>query len=149
MTYYTVARSELTRQIKSCLMDRTKFIILPPAHMAGQVVSIIVSGGVDGFSVYADIGRDEVIFFKNTLEVHLIERYVPASFVILIPKTVSAELLGEVLGQEIPQDGSNDIIALSGESGEIAWPSIFLEVMDQVDPQFSAGIRASKLDDGK
>ena len=58
-----------------------------------------------------------------------------------MPKTVSAAQVGELLGQEIPEDGSQDVLNLT-EDGELTYPMLFIDALDVDDPLGAATLRA-------
>jgi hypothetical protein len=69
---------------------------------------------------------------------------VPYAAVGTVPKTVPARTLSDVLGQDIPDDGSRDLIFLHGEEGEpIVWPPLFADALAVVDPAAAATIHVN------
>jgi hypothetical protein len=64
---------------------------------------------------------------------------VPMTAVVLVPKTVSAELLGAALGPDVPTDGSRDVLILGeGEDFPVTWPLLVVDALALVNTAAAA-----------
>jgi hypothetical protein len=121
-----VPRADAVRAIAAHVADRTAFVIsVPPALLESAAYCLRSIAACD---CYLDNGLDAVFRLSG--------EYVPlaevmaallptamTSAVFTVPKTVSAATLSQALqGQEIPADGSQDLVLLHSAENRVEFP---------------------------
>ncbi|GAA2347238.1 hypothetical protein [Dactylosporangium salmoneum] len=135
-------------RIADCYADRTAFIVL-----AGLNLDLHVARRLDPFAAWTAyvINTSGMVLVTGDLQL-LIAQSTLADIVgaqsitmFTVPKTVPARKLSKALGQEIPTDGSRDILICSAPGEPIVWPMVFVEVLRRVDPKAAASLEANDL----
>ncbi|MBF9073167.1 hypothetical protein [Streptacidiphilus fuscans] len=136
-----ISREEATQNIAAALKNKTHFIATVPPGMAGEAAELLE--GLPGFLIILDQGTDLVLATSSASVVAATDTLTPrqSAAVALVPKTVGTAAISECFGQEIPDDdGSQDILNLS-DGGEVAYPTLFIDAVDLVDPLGAAQMR--------
>lgn len=146
MTTATVSRAAAIRDIADALADRTSFVVTVPPGMVTGIAAALVD--VPLWTVLLDNGLDTVLRLVDTHDFTAAVTVgaalgLPLAGVVLVPKTVPAELLGGAIGQAVPADGSRDLLVIGDPAtGPIAWPRLFVDALARVDPAGAAQLRA-------
>ncbi|RAG81762.1 hypothetical protein DN069_31165 [Streptacidiphilus pinicola] len=135
-----ISREEAAQSIATALKDHTHFIATVPPGMAGDAAELLE--GLPGFVMMLDQGMDTVLTTSSAAIVAATDGLAArqSAAVALVPKTVGTTAISECFGQEIPDDGSQDILNLS-DDGDVAFPTLFIDAVDLVDPLGAAQMR--------
>lgn len=134
-------------EIAGHIADRTAFIVsVPPALTASAAGRL---AAIRDCRWYADNGEQVIVLAGRGIAMAAaLDALAPgsAACVAVIPKTVSAGRLSRVLGQEIPADGSQDLIVLKpGRRGPFETPVLLVQALDQVYPGTAAAYEAADV----
>lgn len=145
MTTTVIGRPAAVHQIAAPLADRSAFVIVTPPDLVADIAPRL--GRLPtGWTAYLDNGTPVVVATGEPKAIALMAALsLPGGItaVVTVPKTVPAVMLTEAVGQEVPADGSQDLIMLhSGWNRPIIWPMLFVDALEQVDPRATAQIRA-------
>ncbi len=154
MTTTTLTREQAVTRISAPIADRFAYVILttPDALTAGLPERLTLLP--PGWLAYLDRGDDCVLETDNAGAISLAAALFPVAVIITVPKTIPASVLSEALGQEVPPDGSQDLIMLTTDLEKACgwpgperqvWPEIFLDALDRVDPDMVSAIRAAAI----
>lgn len=134
------AVDDLTAAIRGC----THYLIVTPPAAVATVAERL--DGIPGWTAYVDSGTPVVLRTGLGTAVAMTAALTTSVAVILVPKSVPAATLTEVLGQDIPADGSQDLVLIHGPDGDpIVWPLLFLDAIGAVDPAAAAQIHAEAI----
>jgi hypothetical protein len=107
---------------------------------------------VPGWTGYLDLGLPTVLRVhlsqaqKKTLLPVLVSLVGAAcTAVFTVPKTVPAVTLGTALGQQLSDDGSQDILVIHEPGPATVWPTLFVDALALVDPASAAQLHANDL----
>ncbi|MET8134663.1 hypothetical protein ABZV24_22370 [Streptomyces sp. NPDC005251] len=140
-THDFLARDTAVHQIAQHIADRDAYLVTcPPTTLP------ILSRALDSlpaWSAYLDNGTGAVLRTDRAGALLVADLLMETAGVLVVPKTVPAVELGQVVGQDIPADGSQDLVVLMPPGGEpIFWPLLFIDALDIVDPTVAAQLRA-------
>ncbi len=140
-----LGRAEAVDAIASAIADRDAFVIIVPPTLVTALAAPL--GDVPAWTAYVDNGTPMVLTTTDAAALSIVDLLgVPAAAVVTVPKTVPATVLTQAIGQEVPADGSQDIVLLADpETGFMVWPVLFLDALAKVDPKAAAAIRATDL----
>lgn len=144
----TVFRDVAVTDIAARLADRDAFVLLGQPDATRAIGERIDQAG--DWTCYIDNGTDNVLRINDLTRLALATTVtatlgLPTVAVFLVPKTVPAKVLADALGQEIPADGSRDIIGLYEREHPLIWPMMFVEALERVDPQAALVLHANAL----
>ena len=140
-----VPREAAVREIAGHIADRDAFIIgVPPGALA---FATKVLRKLDGSACYLDIGVPVVTVLRSpnlgeAADMAATQMPGTAIAVYTIPKTIPARHLSRLVGRDIPADGSQDLIMLQ-DCEAANWPTLLLDAIGRVDPQFAATMYAN------
>lgn len=141
----TVARAEAVAVLAGRYESRDAYLVTAgPDELAAAMKRL---GGVPGCTCWLDNGTDTVLTFTGDVIAMLpvlmdtLPSQVPLCGVLAIPKTISASDISAALGQDIPADGSQDLILLAPpDTGEITWPLCLVQAIARSDPRAAADL---------
>lgn len=143
-----IARAEAVRAIAAHVADRTAFVIsAPPAMLEGAARCLRKIGTGD---CYMDNGL-HAVFLLSGEYVALAEGMAgllpgTTAAVFTVPKTVSAATLSQALqGQEIPANGSQDLVLLHSDENRVEFPRLLAEALALVDPDVAMQLAANDI----
>lgn len=137
-------RETAVRRIGDALADRTAFVItMPPG-----TVSVLAArlSPVPAWCAYLDNGTPTALATSDPTCLRTAAALAPMVGVLIVPKTVPATQLSDVVGQVVPADGSQDVVILTASSrtgSPVFWPLLFIDAVSRVDPQLAAQLRAA------
>jgi hypothetical protein len=133
-----IPRHTAVRRIADHLADRDSFVItLGPATIPAVRTTL---DQIPTWTLYLDSGLADVTR-TNQLEQLLRAELFPTAGVLTVPKTVPAHILRAVVGQALPDDGSQDVVILQNPDGTVDWPALFVDAVELVNPAIAAGLR--------
>lgn len=139
-----IPRESAVRRIAAHIADRDAFIVVVPPGLLDTLAAGLVD--VPDWTGYADNGTRMVLRTDQPGALLVVEAVSVATAVVIVPKTVPAGVLAEALGQEIPADGSQDLVLLhEDERGPLIWPRLFVDALEIVDPAVAAHLHANDL----
>ena len=135
-----IDRDDAVAAIAGAIADRHSFVIVAPPDTVAGLAGCLTT--VAGWTGYLDNGTPTVLCTDQPAAATVLDGLaVPTAMVVTVPKTVPAATLGEALGQEIPADGSQDLVLLCGdEEGPLVWPLLFVDALAPVDPRAAAAL---------
>lgn len=143
-----ISHATATDRIANHYADRTAFIVLAGLNLDLQIATRLST--LSAWTAYAIDAAGQVMV-TNDLPM-LIARAaladligVPSITLFTVPKTVPAADLGKALGQDVPDDGSRDVIMCSKPDAPIAWPMVFVDALRKVDPAAAMALDAQDL----
>lgn len=135
-------------RIGNHLADRDSFILVtkPGCELwaARQLATLA------HWTVYS-VDTNGLVFITSDLAAYIVRVVATEVFggttaaVFVVPKTVPARALSKVLGQDIPADGSRDIIVHAEPGETMALPMIFVDAIRHVDPRMAAQFEANAV----
>lgn len=138
-----ISRATAVQQIADHIADRDHYVITaPPEALAALAQTLRL---VDTWAGYLDNGAGMILRTDRPGVLAISNLLAPAVGVITVPKTVPAAVLTEALGQEVPDDGSQDIVILMPGGPPAYFPLLFVEALDIVDPRTAAQLRAHHI----
>lgn len=145
----SVSRADAVVQLAAHIRDRKAYVIAAGPVQVQSAVSRL--GDIRQCAAYFDQGTDTVMTVTGPALSVMAEVIGVADFpvtgVLVVPKTVSAARLSRALANDIPADGSRDMITLTSQDGKmIAWPTLFVDAVEHVDPQAAQDIRIAERD---
>lgn len=142
MPYY-LSRTDAADVISESITTGTEYVITVPPNLIqelGQSLDLIPE-----WTAYLDNGTSAVMVTKEAGALTIVHLLAVAAAVVVVPKTVAPDQLSKAVRQEIPADGSQDLLILhEGEGDPIVWPVLFVEALAIVDPDAAARIRAEE-----
>lgn len=136
-------RCAAIREIAAAVADRTSFLLFPPRNAAVDMADAL--RGIEWVALL-DNGQDTILRTQQPGAVAIAESFMPVGAVFLVPKTVPAAKISEALGHPIPEDGSQDLLMTSRPgSGELAWPTLFVEALEEAQPDEAVRLRTASL----
>jgi hypothetical protein len=132
-------RADAVKQLSNYVADRDAFLVSVSLRLFGAYAYAFSSGAVGSWAVYVDLGGQTVLRTSDPALLAALTRSEPGTAVLVIPKTVPAAVVGQVFQQQIPVDGSRDLLDLDLDYQ----PSLIFEAMDLVDPAEGAAMRAA------
>jgi hypothetical protein len=143
LTTATLDRAAAIRRIADHLADQDAFVITVPPHELNAFGHSIKN--VQSWTAYLDNGTGHILRTDTPGALLVAELLFPTAAVVVVPKTVPATVLSEALGQEVPADGSRDIVILTSQGGPTYYPMLFINALDIVSPSTAALLRANHL----
>lgn len=139
-TNHLISRDRAVQQLAGHITARDSYIItVPPAALAAMAERL---DDLTGWMAYVDNGTGLILRTgqRGTLDItHMVSS---AATVVVVPRTTPAGELSAVIGQEIPADGSQDIVILTGPPGApVFWPALFVAALDLTAPETAAALR--------
>ena len=148
MNYDPITRTEAIHAISGHIADRTAFVLIAPPSLTGTLGERLAKVG--NWTCYLDNGTEQVLqvtepqILNGALTISDVLG-LPVIGVFTIPKTVPAAKLSVAVEQEVPADGSQDLLVVHETTGALAWPELFLAALHRVDPRAANTIRASAI----
>lgn len=140
-----VPRSEAVTRLAAHYESRDAWLAVTAPAMLGAAAEKL--GNLPGCSCWLDNGTDAVLVLAGAgvaalpVLMDMLPPQVPAAGVLAVPKSVSAAALSAALGQDIPADGSQDLILLAPpDTGEITWPLCLVQAIARSDPEAAASL---------
>jgi hypothetical protein len=139
-------RQSAVDQLAGHIADRTGFLVVAPPSAVATLAARLHRLPA-GWTAYVDHGVPAVLATNIPRALGVLDVLgVPYCAVVAVPKTVPARTLSDVLGQDLPDDGSRDLIFLHDEEGQaIVWPLLFVDALAIVDPAAAAAIHVNAL----
>jgi hypothetical protein len=145
----SVPRAEAVRDIAAHIADRDAFIVSAPPDATARVAHALRNRRASGAVCYFDYGMPGVIRVRSP---HLGEaadmaRSQPPgtlAAVFIVPKTVPAARLGKLLWQDIPADGSQDLVMVQTRD-LFDLTTLLLDAIGKLDPKFAAAFYANAV----
>jgi hypothetical protein len=106
---------------------------------------------IGGCDCYLDNGLDAVFWLSGEYLplAQAMAALLPTAMtaaVFTVPKTVSAATLSQALqGQEIPADGSQDLVLLHADENMVEFPRLLVEALALVDPDVPMQLAANDI----
>jgi hypothetical protein len=146
-TTVVIPRADAVHAIAAHLADRDAFVLLVPPGMVPTTARCLAT--VARWTGYLDVGLPTVLRTHNSHALETLPLVVShfgtsTTAVITVPKTIPAAVLATFLSEQLPDDGSRDIIAIH-ETGPLQWPLLFIDALTQVDPAAAAQLHANDL----
>jgi len=143
----TTTTDSAVARIAGHLADRDAFVIAaPPATLDELSERLTV---IPNWTAYLDNGNGMVLSTSHPAALYITRLLAPIHpmiAIVIVPKTVPAATLTAALDQEVPADGSRDVLLLhDGDATPITWPLLFIDALAHVDPKAAAMIRANDL----
>jgi hypothetical protein len=138
-----IDRQEAVKAIAGHIADRDAFVVSVPPQLIQAVASRI--DRLPKWTAFVDNGTDLVMTTSGFRMMAVIDLLVDTTAVLTVPKTVAASTLSEVVGQDVPADGSQDIVMLHTGAAPYIWPLLFLDALEVVDPGSPSQIRMNNL----
>jgi hypothetical protein len=145
-----ISRREAVDRIAAHYRGRDAYLVAAgPQQAAGALEAL---APVAGCTAYLDQGDSETVMTVTGPALQVMPDVMdagqaPVAAVVAIPKTVPARRLSRVLANDIPADGSRDMIMLTTDDGRhMAYPLILVEAIEQSDQKTGMQIRASERD---
>lgn len=143
-----ISHATATDRIASHYADRTAFIVL-----AGLDLDLHIAARLDTlaeWTAYAVDAAGQVMVTDNLALLRArsvaTELFgIPSITLFTVPKTVPAADLGTALGEDVPDDGSRDVIMVAKPGAPIAFPMVFVDALRRVDPAAAMSLDALDL----
>jgi hypothetical protein len=148
VTYQLITHDVATDQLAAHLADRDVFIVIASPDITALIADQIsdlptwTAYLIDDRGTVTETDELNALTLQRTVCV-LIGAQTQALFT--VPKTVPATQLSGLLAEEIPPDGSRDVITITPPGGLICWPMPFVEAIRRIDPRVAAQIEANSL----
>lgn len=136
-------RDQAVKNIAAHIADRDAYVITAPPDTLPRLSRTL--DGVPSWSAYLDNGTPVILRTDRAGALIVADLLVETAGVLIVPKTVPAAALSRVVGQDVPADGSQDLVVLMPHEGPIFWPLLFVDALDIVDPQVAATLRAHHI----
>ncbi len=140
-----ISHATATDRVADHYADRTAFIILAGLNLDLQIATRLNT--LASWTAYAIDAAGQVmvtddlpLLIARATLADLIG--VPSITLFTVPKTVPAADLGRALGQDVPDDGSRDVIMCAKPGAPIAWPMVFVDALRKVDPKAAMSLEA-------
>ncbi|MET8098131.1 hypothetical protein ABZV29_16875 [Streptomyces sp. NPDC005236] len=141
-----LSRDTAVQRIARRIAARDAYVITAPPTSLPRLSSALTE--LKGWHAYLDSGTPAVMRTDRAGALLVADLLMETAGVIVVPKTVPASELGEVVGQELPADGSQDLVVLMPtDGGPIFWPLLFVDALALVDPPVAAHLRAQHIAD--
>lgn len=143
-----IDRELAAEHIASRIKARDSYVITAPPSALSRLSESFED--ISGWAAYLDTGL-ELVLRTDSASVLLVTDVVDSlmsattAAVIVVSKTVPASVLATAVGQEVPADGSRDLLVLHAAEGVVFWPTLFVDALDIVDPLVAAQLRAQSL----
>jgi hypothetical protein len=142
-------RAEAVRRVAAHLADRDAFVVVGGTLGDHTDQWLAALAAVPEWHAYLDHGGPHVmrVAGPDVARVRLLTEAVGLDTlpVAVVPKTVPAARIAEALGHPVADDGSQDIVAVSGERGRVDWPALFVDAVAVVEPRAAMQIRAADV----
>ena len=137
-----VDRDTAVKAIGDAIADLHSFVVVAPPSAVASLADCLTH--VPDWTGYIDNGTPMVLCTDQPAAVTVLNVLaLPTTMVVTVPKTVPAATLGDALGQEIPADGSHDLVLLCGdEETPTTLPLLFVDALGRVDPRVAAALYA-------
>lgn len=142
-THELLARDRAVQKIAAHIADRDAYLVtIPPEALPRLSRSL---DGLASWSAYLDNGTPVVLRTSRAGALLVSDLLMETAGVLVVPKSVPAAALSKVVGQEVPADGSQDLVVLASAVGPTFWPLLFVDALAVVDPRMAAQLRANHL----
>jgi hypothetical protein len=139
----TITREQAVKAIAGHLADRDAYVITVPPELMPEVTRSL--DGITDWTAYLDGGLPVVIRTDRAAVLTITGALtVSAAVLTVLKRTTAAAALSAALGQEIRDDGSQDIVVLH-DNGPMVWPLLFVDALAVVDPGAAAAIHANQV----
>jgi hypothetical protein len=123
-----LARDDAVRAIAAHIADRDAYVITVPPDTLPALSRTL--NGLPSWSAYLDNGTPVVMRTVRAGALAVADLLTETAGVLVVPKTVSAAELSRVVGQQVPADGSQDLVVLmSPQGGPVFWPLLFVDAL--------------------
>lgn len=137
-------RDKAVQRIADRIADRDAYVITAPPDTLPLLSRTL--DGIPGWTAYLDSGIPAILHTDRAGALLVADLLMDTAAVIVVPKTVPASELSKVVGQEVPADGSQDLVVLMPpDGGPIFWPLLFVDALAIVDPPVAAQLRAHQI----
>ncbi len=137
-------RDEAVQRIAGHIADRDAYVVTAPPYTLPTLSRTLDS--LSGWFAYLDSGTPAILHTDRAGALLVADLLMDTAAVIVVPKTVAAAELSKVLGQDVPADGSQDLVVLMPpDGGPIFWPLLFVDALEVVDPPVAAQLRAHHI----
>jgi hypothetical protein len=133
-------RENALTHLVAAIADRTAFVVVPAPTLTVEVATGLAA--LPAWSAFLDNGGDDVLEMHDATVVAALLVLAGGVCTFVVPRTVPAADLGAVLGQCVPEDGSQDVVFVLDDEARAWWPLLFIDAVDQVDAIAAAQIRA-------
>lgn len=142
-----ITREDAVAQLASCIADRNAFLITAAPNLTLELAQRIAAVGP--WTGYLDTGVDHILQTNDIRALATTWAITTAVngaaiAVFTVPKTVPAKKLSKAVGQNVPADGSQDILIVN-QDARFYWPLLFVDAVERVDPAMASSIRASDV----
>jgi hypothetical protein len=150
-----LSRQGAVSRIAAAFADRTAYIV---AGDMGALATVMERISEPGAVCFFDQGMTTVLAVKGEPITRMPEvlALLPAPIravaiaTMTVPKTVPARVLGAAVGQEVPADGSQDVLMVrSADASEQVWPVLLIEAIGRSDPESAMAIAAADQTGGR
>lgn len=142
-THELLGRDRAVQKIARHIADRDAYLVtIPPDTLPRLSKSL---DRIATWSAYLDSGNPFILRTNRPGALLVTDLLIETAGVLVVPKTVPASALSKVVGQEVPADGSQDLVVLMPTAGPIFWPLLFVDALEIVDPKVAAQLRANHL----
>lgn len=139
-----LSRDTAVQQIARHIADRDAYVITVPPTSLPRLSSALTE--LKGWHAYLDNGTPAVMRTDRAGALRVADLLMETAGVIVVSKTVPAAELTEIVGQDVPADGSQDLVVLMPTDGSpIFWPLLFVDALAIVDPPVAAKLRAHHI----
>ncbi|MER7838439.1 hypothetical protein ABTY98_21755 [Streptomyces sp. NPDC096040] len=138
-----IDRDTAVQQIAAHIADRDAYVITTPPDALPRLSRSLEN--LSSWGAYLDSGTPVVLRTGRAGALLVVDMLMETAGVLVVPKTVPAAELGKVVGQDIPADGSQDLVVLMPREGPIFWPLLFVDALEIVDPAVAATLRANHI----
>ncbi|MFE2828478.1 hypothetical protein [Streptomyces sp. NPDC059271] len=139
-----LTRDDAVRQIAQHIADRDAYVITAPPGALPRLSATLDE--LPHWTAYLDNGLPVAMRTGNASTLLVADALMETAGVIVVPKTVPASAVGQVVGQSMARDGSQDLVVLMPpDGGPIFWPLLFVDALDVVDPVVAAQLRAHHI----
>ena len=141
---HIIDRATAVQEIAGRIRDRDAYVITAPPDTLPLLSRTL--DGISSWSAYLDSGTPAILRTDRAGALLVADLLMETAGVIVVPKSVPAAELSKVVGQEVPADGSQDLVVLMPpDGGPVFWPLIFVDALEVVDPPVAAQLRAHHI----
>lgn len=137
-----VDRGDAVKSIAGHLADRDSYVITAPPSTLATLSQTLRD--VPDWTAYLDGGTPAVLHTGLAGALAVVDILTLSAAVIVVPKTVPPSALSTAVGQEIPTDGSQDIVILMAPDEPVMFPLLFVDALAIVDPHAAAQLYANQ-----
>ncbi|MDJ0341777.1 hypothetical protein [Streptomyces sp. PH10-H1] len=137
-------RPQAVKRIADHIADRDSYVITVPPDALTSFAHRLCD--IPDWNAYLDNGTGTVLHTGHALTLLACDLIIETAAVVIVPKTVPTAVLTEAVGRDVPADGSQDIVILTGPAGRpVFWPLLLVDAIEIVDPAVAAQLRANQI----